>query len=246
MQGVSCTDWQGEHLVAMFFSAEMSNRDSLQTTNFHGFFIRIKSPFRPCHSQLHFWCRTKLLLLRRKRMHFVLQEGHLNCISCSCLVQGGDVQEVGVAEVHLLPHFGCMSSMRDGHSTLWAPSRAFWPSACLVNNRLAWLTLSACRRWILNSIHPNLPSHPRARQRLQSCFHKSVWLTRCFWWADPRLGIGQFCCHNPLSPPILVQMTMSGQAKHFLWSFFGDWHFSSAISSEYPQTLCHLYWWNRK
>ena len=149
--------------------------------------------------------------------------------------------------MHLLPSFGCMSPMRDGHSTLWAPSRAFWPSACLVNNRLAWLTLSACRRWILNSIHPNLPSHPRARQRLQSCFHKSVRLTRCFWWADPRLGIGQFCCHNPLSPPILVQMTMSGQAKlTFYGLFLRDWHFSLAISSEYPQTLCHLYCWYRK
>ena len=84
--------------------------------------------------------------------------------------------------------------MRTGPSL--RSSKAFWPSSCFVNNLPDWLTLSARRRWILNSIHPR--SHLPARQRLQSCFHKSVRLTRCLWWAESWFRLQPISLSSPL------------------------------------------------
>ena len=49
--------------------------------------------------------------------------------------------------------------MRTGTLFALRSSKAFWPSSCFVNNHPDWLTLSARRRWILNSI-PGLISLP--------------------------------------------------------------------------------------
>ena len=83
-------------------------------------------------------------------------------------------------------------------SVVWPPGLPTFCNQSRCQAHRLPVCFSARRRWILNSIHPRLPPHLHPRQRLQSCFHKSVRLTRCLWWAESWFRLQPISLSSPL------------------------------------------------
>ena len=174
----------------------MSDRDSLQR-NFHDFFRRIKSLFRP----------PLLIAFLMSNKTSAAQEDAV------CLPGAPPP-----------PHFegGCMSWLRDGgggaEPLCAPPSLPFDPRGGLLGKQSPPTTHPVCLpgRWILNSIHPRLPPHPPVCQTAAPIMFSQICLTDALlfggWTPLDCWFRRQFCCHNP-SLSFCVKLTLSSQTS---------------------------------